>query len=51
VEDSEIERIGLIVMRQAELVGAELSKDAPDVPRLLGRRPRMSSEPASVTLQ
>jgi DNA-binding IclR family transcriptional regulator len=51
VEDSEIERIGRIVMRHAELVGAELSKDAPDVPRLLGRRPRMSSEPASATLQ
>jgi DNA-binding IclR family transcriptional regulator len=51
VEDSEIERIGRIVMRQAELVGAELSKDAPDVPRLLGRRRSTVSEQLSPTLQ
>ncbi|MGZ8254978.1 MAG: IclR family transcriptional regulator [Burkholderiaceae bacterium] len=51
LEDSEVERVGLIVMRQADLVGAELSRDAPDVPRLLGRRPRMSSEQICATLQ
>lgn len=51
VADSEIERVGRIVLRQAELVGTELSKDAPDAPRLLGRRPRMSSEQISATLQ
>jgi DNA-binding IclR family transcriptional regulator len=51
IADSEIERIGLIVMKQANRVGAELSKDAPDVPRLLGRRPRMASEQVGTTLQ
>jgi hypothetical protein len=39
------------VMRHAELVGAELSKDAPDVPRLLGRRRSTVSEQLSPTLQ
>ena len=48
---SEVERVGLIVMRQANLVGAALGKDAPDAPRLLGRRPRMASEPIRTTLQ
>lgn len=51
LDDSEIERVGRIVMRQAELVGTELSKDAPDVPRLLGRRPRVSSGQVGTTLQ
>ncbi len=51
IADSEIERVGIIVRKQAALVGAQLSKDAPDVPRLLGRRPRTSSEQASATLQ
>lgn len=51
IAESEVERVGLIVKRQANLVGAELSKDAPDTPRLLGRRPRMASEPIRTTLQ
>lgn len=51
ISDSEVERVGAIVLKQANLVGSELSKDAPDVPRLLGRRPRMMSEQASTTLQ
>ena len=37
IPQSEIERIGAIVMKEAGKVGAELSKDAADVPRLLGR--------------
>jgi DNA-binding IclR family transcriptional regulator len=51
LEDREVERVGRIVMRQAELVGAELRKDEPDVPRLLGRRPRMGSGDGAATLQ
>jgi DNA-binding IclR family transcriptional regulator len=51
MEEREVERVGLIVVKQANLVGAELSKDAPDSPRLLGRRPRMASEPLRTTLQ
>jgi DNA-binding IclR family transcriptional regulator len=51
IDDGEIERVGRIVRRQAELVGAELSKDAADVPRLLGRRRSVSSEKVSPTLQ
>jgi DNA-binding IclR family transcriptional regulator len=51
MEDREVERIGRIVMRQAGLVGAELSKDAPDVPRLLGRRPRADSGDGAAALQ
>jgi DNA-binding IclR family transcriptional regulator len=36
--DSEVGRVGAAVLHHANLVGAELSKDEPDVPRLLGRR-------------
>jgi DNA-binding IclR family transcriptional regulator len=35
--DSEIDRIGPLVVRQAKLVAAQLQKDTPDVPRLLNR--------------
>lgn len=39
VPDSEVERIGPIVMREAALVAGQLREDEPDVPRLLSRRP------------
>jgi DNA-binding IclR family transcriptional regulator len=42
---AEIERIGAIVVQQANLVGAQLLQDDPDVPRLLGRRPSTPSTP------
>ena len=51
LDDGEIERVGRIVMREAELVGAELRKDTPEVPRLLGRRPKARSDRISPTLQ
>lgn len=51
ISDSEIESVGAVVLKQANLVGSELSKDAPDVPRLLGRRPRPASGQVSTTLQ
>jgi DNA-binding IclR family transcriptional regulator len=35
--DAEIQRIGALVLKEARKVGAELSKDTADVPRLLGR--------------
>jgi DNA-binding IclR family transcriptional regulator len=45
---AEIERIGAIVVRQANLVAARLREDDPDVPRLLGRRPSTPSTPHRV---
>lgn len=51
IADSEIERIGQLVMKQAKLVGAALGQDAPDVPRLLGRRPPMPAASARPVLQ
>lgn len=39
VPDSEVERIGPLVARLAQLAGAQLRRDEPDVPRLLNRRP------------
>jgi hypothetical protein len=50
LSDREIERIGAIVVKHANLAGAQLREDEPDVPRLLSRR---SSTPAQVasTLQ
>ncbi len=38
LSDKDVERAGALVLKHATLVGAELDKDAPDVPRLLGRR-------------
>lgn len=51
IDEVEIERVGRIVMRQAELVGAELSKDAADVPRLLGRSSKEVSVRVGPSLQ
>jgi DNA-binding IclR family transcriptional regulator len=50
---AEIERIGAIVVQQANLVAARLREDDPDVPRLLGRRPSTPSTPyrSGATLQ
>lgn len=45
LSDGDIERIGPIVMREADLVGAQLRKDEPDVPRLLSRRPATTASP------
>jgi DNA-binding IclR family transcriptional regulator len=39
LSDREIERIGPIVVQHANLAGAQLHADEPDVPRLLSRRP------------
>jgi DNA-binding IclR family transcriptional regulator len=39
LSDREIERIGAIVVQHANLAGAQLHADEPDVPRLLSRRP------------
>jgi DNA-binding IclR family transcriptional regulator len=39
LSDREIERIGAIVVQHANLAGAQLGEDEPDVPRLLSRRP------------
>lgn len=39
LSEREIERIGAMVAQQAKLVGEQLHKDEPDVPRLLSRRP------------
>jgi DNA-binding IclR family transcriptional regulator len=51
--DGEVERIAAIVVRQANLVAAQLSEDEPDTPRLLSRRPSTPSMPyqAGTTLQ
>lgn len=43
--DSEIGRIGAIVMQHANLVAAQLREDEPDVPRLLSRAPSTPSTP------
>jgi DNA-binding IclR family transcriptional regulator len=53
LSDREIERIGAIVVQQANLVAAQLRKDEPDVPRLLSRRPSTPSTPYQIgtTLQ
>jgi DNA-binding IclR family transcriptional regulator len=50
---AEVERIGAIVVQQANLVAARLREDDPDVPRLLGRRPSTPSTPyqSGATLQ
>jgi DNA-binding IclR family transcriptional regulator len=48
--DGEIERIGAIVVQHANLAGAQLRQDEPDVPRLLSRRPSMPQQSAG-TLQ
>jgi len=50
LSDREIERIGAVVVQQANLVGAQLREDEPDVPRLLSRRPSTPEQVAS-TLQ
>jgi len=50
LSDREIERFGAIVVQQANLVGAQLHKDEPDVPRLLSRRPSTPEQIGS-TLQ
>jgi uncharacterized protein YcsI (UPF0317 family) len=39
LSDREVERIGAIVVQHANLAGAQLHADEPDVPRLLSRRP------------
>jgi len=52
ISDTEIALVGEIVKNQAALIGAELGRDAPDAPRLLGRRSTPSAgEPAGATLQ
>jgi DNA-binding IclR family transcriptional regulator len=50
LSDRETERIGAIVVQQANLVGAQLHEDEPDVPRLLSRRPSIPEQIGS-TLQ
>lgn len=47
----EVERIGRLIVHEADLVAAQLTRDAPDVPRLLGRRGVPASAAAPVVLQ
>jgi len=47
LSDREIERIGAIVVQHANLAGAQLNEDEPDVPRLLSRRPSMLEQVGS----
>lgn len=54
LSDSDVERVGAIVLQHAKLVGVDLRKDEPDVPRLLGRgtaRAPSAREPAQASLQ
>lgn len=51
VPDSEIERVGRLVMKHANLVAAELGKDEPDAPRLLGRGAASGPGAVATTLQ
>jgi DNA-binding IclR family transcriptional regulator len=50
LSDREVERIGAIVVQHANLAGAQLHADEPDVPRLLSRRPPAPEQVGS-TLQ
>ena len=49
--DSEVERVGSIVVHHANLAGAQMRKDEPDVPRLMSRAAATTIEQAGTTLQ
>jgi DNA-binding IclR family transcriptional regulator len=49
--DSEIERVGQVIVKHANLVAGRLDKDEPDVPRLLRRRAAGESGAVVNTLQ